>query len=54
MKLTSSEAVILAEFIEMNLLDNIRNDTEIDNMDWLIEMVHVYEKLINFGGDGDE
>ena len=54
MILTISEARNLIEFIEMNLFDHIRNDTEIDNIYWLIEMVHVYEKLINFGGDGDE
>lgn len=39
------EAENLAEFIEMNLFDNIRNDVEIDGMDWLCGMCDTYRKL---------
>lgn len=43
--LTKSQCTNLADFIEMNIFQNIRDDIEIDNMDWLIDMVDAYKKL---------
>lgn len=39
------EAENLAEFIEYNLFDQIRNDVEIDSVDWLCGMCDAYRKL---------
>ena len=50
MELTKNEAYSVAEMIDMNLLDTIRNDTEIDSMEWLINTVHAYEKLCRISG----
>ena len=43
--LTKSQCTNIADFIEMNIFQYIRDDTEIDNMDWLIDMVDAYKKL---------
>lgn len=43
--LTRAEAAAVAQMIEFNLFDSIRNDTEIDNLQWLAAMVHAWEKL---------
>lgn len=43
--LTRAEAAAVAQMIEFNLFDSIRNDTKIDNMRWLAAMVHAWEKL---------
>ena len=48
--LTRDEAFSLAEHIDKTLLDEIRNDTDIDSMEWLRNMVHAYEKLCVFSG----
>ena len=47
--LTKSQCENLADFIEMHIFKNIRDDTEIDNMDWLIDMVDAYKKLREYG-----
>lgn len=49
-ELTKSEAYSLADFISMNLIDIIRNDTEIDSMQWIRNIVHAYEKLCEYSG----
>ena len=33
--LSKKEAYAVAEFIDCNLLDYIRNDTDVDSMEWL-------------------
>ena len=43
--LTKAECKILADFIEVNIYNDIRSDTNIDNMQWLVYMVEVYQKL---------
>ena len=48
--LTKSEARNLAEFIEMTIFESIRNDTDIDNPMWLLDIMHAYEKLSEYGG----
>ena len=45
LELTRSQAKNLAEFIEFNIFDYIRNDTEIDNIYWLFEMSELYKTL---------
>ncbi len=43
--LTKVECKLLADFIEVNIFNDIRSDTDIDNMQWLVYMVEVYQKL---------
>lgn len=48
--LTKKEAYAIAEFIDCNLIDNIRNDTEIDSIEWLRNILHAYEKACKASG----
>lgn len=48
--LTKKEAYAVAEFIDCNLFENIRNDTDIDSMEWLRSMLHAYEKMCKASG----
>ena len=48
--LTRDEAFSIAEFIDFNIIDNIRNDTDIDSIQWLRNMIHGYEKLCEYSG----
>ena len=50
--LTESQCRNLCDFIELNIFEYIRNDTEIDNIGWLIDMMETYQKLK--GGATDE
>ena len=50
LNLTKDEAASLANHIEMTLIQSIRDDTEIDSMKWLRNMVRAYEKLCVYGG----
>ena len=47
--LTESQCTNLADFIEMNIFQNIRDDVDIDNIEWLIDMVDAYKKLKEHG-----
>ena len=49
-ELTKDEAYAIADFIEINLMQVIRNDADIDSMRWLKNMIHGYEKLCKFSG----
>ena len=40
--LTESQCENLCDFIEFNIFDCIRNDTEIENIDWLVDMMEAY------------
>lgn len=51
--ITKREAINLAEFLDMHLIRSIRDDPEIDNMVWLRDMVHAYDKLCEYSGYGD-
>lgn len=43
-KINTMEAETLVDFIEINIFQIIREDTEIDNMNWLVNMVNIYLK----------
>lgn len=43
--LTFSQVENLAEFFEFNFINSIRNDVDIDNMDYLVDMCEIYSKL---------
>lgn len=51
MELTYDEAYALEEFIEINIFNNIRNDEDIDNMNWLLSMCEIYKKCKEITGD---
>ena len=48
--LTKREAYALAEIIDMNLFDIIRNDTDIDSMEWLQNVLSAYKKMCECSG----
>lgn len=52
--LTKAECKILADFIEVNIFDDIRSDTDIDSMQWLICMVEMYQKLCEGAKEKEE
>ena len=59
LSLTENEAENVAEFIEIRLFEEIRDNVDIDNINWLVSMIHAYEKLKEFSGyvglyDNDE
>ena len=43
--LTKNECETLIDLIECNLLEIIRNDPDIDNMYWLMNVCSVFKKL---------
>ena len=43
--LTKSQVENLIDFIEINFIDNIRADTDIDNIDYVIDMMCALVKL---------
>lgn len=48
--LTRSQCENIADFIEFNIFDFIRNDIDIDNMEWLCDMVDAWKKLKEIEG----
>ena len=48
--LTKDEAYAVADFIDGNLFDCIRNDTDIDSIQWLRNVLHAYEKMCAASG----
>ena len=48
--LTKKEAYAVADFIDGNLFGAIRNDTDIDSMEWLKSILHAYEKMCKASG----
>ena len=48
--LTKKEAYAVAEFVDCNLFDNIRNDISINSMEWLKNILHAYEKMCAASG----
>jgi len=44
-RLTKSQCVNVAEFIEINLVDNIRNNPYIDNIGWIEDMIGAMRAL---------
>ena len=43
-ELTDSEAASLLDFIDIHLIDDIRNDTDIDSMLWLDNLMSIWRK----------
>lgn len=48
--LSKKEAFAVAEFIDRNLVDYIRNDTDVDSIGWLRNVLHAYEKMCKASG----
>lgn len=44
--LTQSQCKNIADFIEYNIFNDIRKNDDIDNMNWLVDMVEAYKKLV--------
>ena len=51
--LTKDEAYGIAECIDNTLIDHIRDNLDIDNMKWLVNMVNAFQKLSEYGGYRD-
>lgn len=49
-ELTKDEAYVVADLISSNLFDIIRNDSDIDSMQWLINIIKAYEKMCQVSG----
>lgn len=49
---TEAELASLADYIQFNLLDVIRNDVDIDNINWVCNMCHIFEKVMGAMGNG--
>lgn len=50
MELTKDEAYAIAEFIDANIFDAIRNDTDWDSFQNLRNLIHGYEKCCKVSG----
>ena len=48
--LSKKEAFAVAEFIDCNLFDYIRNDTDVDSIGWLRNVLRAYEKMCKASG----
>ena len=48
--LTKSEAYAIAWHIDMTLMQEIRENHDIDSMQWLCNIIHGYEKLCAASG----
>jgi hypothetical protein len=48
--LTKDEAYSIANHIDSTLIQSIRDDVEIDSIQWLRNMIHGYEKLCAYSG----
>lgn len=52
-ELTKSQCKNLADFLEFNLIESIRNDTDIDNICYLSDMCKAYDILREVEGNED-
>lgn len=43
--LTKSQVDNLIKFIELSFIDTVRNDTDIDNIDYVVDMMDALTKL---------
>lgn len=50
MELTKDEAYAIAEFIDCNIFEAIRNDTDWDSFQNLRNLIHGYEKCCKHSG----
>ena len=53
-QLTKSQCRNVAEFIEFGLIDHIRNDTELDNVRWIADMIEAWKTMDKEGGKVDD
>lgn len=49
-ELTKDEAYVIAALIDNVLFNEIRTDTEFNNLMWLRNIIHGYEKLCKISG----
>ena len=49
--LTKSQVDNLIEFIEMNFIQSVRDDTEIDNIDYIVDMMEALKTLRLISGN---
>lgn len=42
--ITHDEAESLLDWLEIHLIDDIRGDTDVDSMEWLSNMMSIYNK----------
>lgn len=52
-ELTLGEAETLTDLIELYIFEIIRNDEDIDNINWLVNVMSIYEKCKYPGKGGD-
>lgn len=50
LNITKDEAYSLADFIDTNLINDIRDDPDCDCLKWLRNVIHGYEKLCQYSG----
>lgn len=50
-ELTATQCRNVAEFIERKIFDEIRNDVDIDNIEWLRDMLDTEKTLREAAGD---
>lgn len=43
--LTKSQVDNLVEFVELNFIQSIRDDTDVDNIDYIVDMMDVLKTL---------
>lgn len=48
--ITKDEAYSIAEFIDNNLISYIKEDPDLDSMEWLINVVTAYQRLCLYSG----
>lgn len=48
MEITKSEASSLCEFIELNIFNNIRDDPDVDNIAWLVNLMNIFQRAADF------
>lgn len=48
---SEGEVTALIDFFETNLFEKIRNDMEIDNINWLCDITNIYKKLKEAGAE---
>ena len=48
--LTKQEAYAVCDVVAMTLFELIREDTEMDSLQWLRNVIHGYEKLCKYSG----
>ena len=53
-ELTKSQCENVAEFINYNLLDEIRNDPDIDSVYWVKDMINAMEVLEKAAREGEK